>query len=82
MAYSITRSIFVISAALALLGGLVFVGCQAIGLVFGAQSLVEGPNGIFKTMLCIAGSVGAIAAFLLGYLKRDVPAESENGVAR
>ena len=81
MAYSIMRTIFIISAALALLGGLAFVGCQAIGLVLAAPSLVDGPNGIFKTILCIAGSVAAIAAFLLDYLKRE-PAASENGMAR
>ncbi|BBX32313.1 hypothetical protein MMAG44476_34079 [Mycolicibacterium mageritense DSM 44476 = CIP 104973] len=82
MAYSITRIIFVISAALALLGGLVFVGCQAIGLAVGAPALVDGPNGIAKTILCIAGSVAAIAAFLLGYLKHEVPVAHEKGVVR
>jgi hypothetical protein len=82
MAYSITRTIFIVSAALALLGGLAFVGCQAIGLVLGAPSLVDGVNGAFKMILCIAGSVAAIAAFLLDYLKRDVRDASENEVAR
>lgn len=61
----ILQKTFVVALAVALCGGVVFVLWQAIGLVAGSAAVLSAPNGIFKTVLCIAASLASIAAYLL-----------------
>jgi len=61
----ILRKTFVVSLAIALSGGIVFVLLQLVGLAFGSAALLTGPNTVFKTVLCICASIASITAYLL-----------------
>lgn len=64
----ILQKIFVMSLAVALCGGVVLVLWQSVGLAAGSSAVLTAPNGIFKTVLCIAASAASIAAYLLLYV--------------
>ncbi|MFF2245385.1 hypothetical protein ACFVTM_14525 [Arthrobacter sp. NPDC058130] len=61
------EAIFVLTLALLLLGGVVFVAGQAIALTAGQGDWLQFFNDAFKPPLCIAASVCAVAGFLLSY---------------
>lgn len=65
MVHRITYTTFVASLSIALLGGVLLVLCQLLGLALGHGGILSAPNGIFKTVLCIAASVASVAAYLL-----------------
>ncbi|MFL4473936.1 hypothetical protein ACIPVK_08060 [Paeniglutamicibacter sp. MACA_103] len=74
MIHRITYATFVASLATALLGGVLFVAWQALGLAFGNAYLLTSPNGVFKTVLCIAASIASVAAYVLVHAKSARPA--------
>ncbi|MER7558971.1 hypothetical protein ABTZ46_18655 [Nocardioides sp. NPDC126508] len=82
MTRSILHTLFIASLVVALLGGLVLIGLQAVGLVAGSQALVVGPNGLFKTILCIAASTSAVTAYLLTHVGSAATARDEAGATR
>ncbi|MGY0388064.1 hypothetical protein ACWZJV_13935 [Nocardioides sp. WG-D5] len=82
MTRSILHTLFVSSLVVALLGGLALIGLQAVGLVVGSQALVVGPNGLFKTILCVAASIAAVAAYLLTHVGPEVKARDDAGATR
>ncbi|WP_328528167.1 hypothetical protein OG984_21220 [Nocardioides sp. NBC_00368] len=82
MTRSILHTLFVSSLVVALLGGLALIGLQAVGLVVGSQALVVGPNGLFKTVLCVAASIAAVAAYLLIHVGSEVKARDDAGANR
>lgn len=82
MTRSILHILFVSSLIVALLGGLALIGLQAVGLVVGSQTLVVGPNGLFKTILCVAASIAAVAAYLLTHVGSEVKARDDAGANR
>ena len=61
------QAIFVLTLALLLLGGVLFVAGQAIALIAGQGDWLRFFNDAFKPLLCIAASVCAVAGFLLSY---------------
>ena len=65
---TITRTVFVTALALALIGGLVLIGWQSLGLLVGSGVTVSAPNGVFKTVICVAASIAAVAAYLLTHV--------------
>jgi hypothetical protein len=74
MIHRITYATFVVSLATALLGGLLFVLWQVVGLAIGNAGLLTSPNGVFKTVLCIAASIASVAAYILVHAKSASPA--------
>ncbi|WP_028658525.1 hypothetical protein [Nocardioides insulae] len=80
MAHSLLRTVFIGSLVLALLGGVLLIAWQALGLILGSGGIVGGPNGVFKTVLCIASSVSAVAAYLLLYAKPRVEQPNQETV--
>lgn len=68
MLTTLTRTTFVTALATALLGGVALIAWQGAGLVAGSGSTVTEPNGTFKTVICVAASVAAIAAYLLTHV--------------
>ena len=71
-----TEITFVLTLAALLLGGVLFVACQAIALIAGQGGWLEFLNDYVKTPMCIAASVCAIAGFLLSYGHHRKPALS------
>ena len=65
MTRKIMQKIFVISLAVAILGGLALVVWQVVGLIVGNGAIIEAPSGVFKSVLCIASAVASVAAFML-----------------
>jgi hypothetical protein len=63
--------IFVLTLAVLLVGGVLFVAGQALGLIFGQGGLLEFFNTAVKVPICIAASVCAIAGFLLSYKRHQ-----------
>ncbi|MDR6640663.1 hypothetical protein [Paenarthrobacter nitroguajacolicus] len=63
------QATFVITLALLLVGGVVFVVGQAAGLVAGQGAWLAFFNEFFKPGMCIMASVCAVAGFLLSYNK-------------
>lgn len=61
--------LFVLSIAIAGVGGLLMVAVQAVGLVAGQAVLVDALNGTYKTVLCVAASVASIAVYLTLYTR-------------
>jgi uncharacterized protein (DUF3084 family) len=61
------QATFVLTLAVLLLGGVVFVAGQAIALIAGQSDWLQFFNDAFKPPLCIAASVCAVAGFLLSY---------------
>lgn len=82
MTQSILRTVFIASLVVALLGGLVLIGLQAVGLVVGSHALVVDPNGVFKTILCLAASVSAVTAYLLTQVGSDTTVRDDAGATR
>ena len=69
------NAIFVISLALLLIAGIVFVAGQALALATGQGGWLAVLNAAVKGPACIAASVCAIAGFLLSY---KTPANQNN----
>ncbi|MFJ4172133.1 hypothetical protein ACIPY3_21700 [Paenarthrobacter sp. NPDC089714] len=63
--------VFVITLALLLAGGVVFVLGQAAGLAAGQGVWLTFLNEFFKPGMCVAASVCAMAGFLLSYKSRQ-----------
>jgi len=82
MTRSILHTVFIASLVVALLGGLALIGLQAVGLVAGSEALVVGPNGLFKTVLCIAASTSAVTAYLLTHVGAEATARDGAGATR
>lgn len=82
MIRSILHTLFIASLVVALLGGVALIGLQAVGLVAGSQALVVGPNGLFKTILCVAASVSAVTAYLLTQTGSEAKARDDAGATR
>ena len=61
--------LFVLSIAIAGVGGLLMVAVQAVGLVAGQTVPVDALNGTYKTVLCVAASVASIAVYLTLYTR-------------
>ncbi|GER23901.1 hypothetical protein NCCP1664_23960 [Zafaria cholistanensis] len=74
MLHRIARTVFTASLATALLGGVLLILWQALGLAAGDAGILTAPNGVFKTVLCIAASVASIAAYILVHVKQRQPA--------
>ena len=63
--------LFVLTLAVLLLGGVVFVIGQAVALITGQGDWLTLLNETIKTPMCIAASVCAIAGFLLSYKRHQ-----------
>ena len=63
------NAIFVISLAVLLVAGIVFVAGQVLALVTGQGGWLAVLNEAVKGPACIAASVCALAGFLLSYKK-------------
>ncbi|MBD1544377.1 hypothetical protein G9E11_19455 [Arthrobacter sp. IA7] len=61
------NAVFVISLAVLLIAGIVFVAGQALALITGQGDWLAVLNEAVKGPACIAASVCAIAGFLLSY---------------
>ena len=61
------QTVFTLTLALLLVGGVLFVAGQAAGLVAGQNAWLEFFNTYVKPPVCIAASVCAVAGFLLSY---------------
>lgn len=61
---------------------MLFVAWQVLGLAFGNAALLTAPNGVFKTVLCIAASIASVAAYVLVHAKSAHPARSTQGGVR
>ena len=73
MLHRIARTVFIASLSTALAGGVLLIVWQALGLAAGDAGILTAPNGIFKTVLCIAASVSSIAAYVLVHVKAASP---------
>ena len=82
MTQSILRTVFIASLVVALLGGLALIGLQAVGLVIGNQALLVGPNGLFKTILCVAASTSAVTAYLVTHVGSVATVRDDAGATR
>lgn len=71
-------TVFLVTIAVAVFGGILLVLSQLIGLIFGFESLVSAPNGWFKTVLCIAASISSLAVYFLVYVK-PTASETDHG---
>jgi hypothetical protein len=69
------NALFVISLAVLLIAGMVFVAGQALALITGQGDWLAVLNEAVKGPACIAASVCAIAGFLLSY---KTPAKHNN----
>jgi hypothetical protein len=69
------NALFVISLAVLLIAGIVFVAGQALALITGQGDWLAVLNEAVKGPACIAASVCAIAGFLLSY---KTPAKKNN----
>ncbi|MDQ0866957.1 hypothetical protein [Arthrobacter globiformis] len=69
------NTIFVISLAVLLIAGIVFVAGQALALITGQGDWLAVLNEAVKGPACISASVCAIAGFLLSY---KAPAQQNN----
>jgi hypothetical protein len=69
------NAVFVISLAVLLIAGIVFVAGQALALITGQGGWLAVLNEAVKGPACIAASVCAIAGFLLSY---KPPAKQNN----
>ncbi|MEV4901169.1 hypothetical protein AB0K08_07460 [Citricoccus sp. NPDC055426] len=65
----VMNPIFVVSISVAVLGGLLLVASQALGMITGQVALLEVFNGWFKTVLCIAASIASIAVYFTLYAR-------------
>lgn len=65
------QTVFVITLAVLLAGGVLFVAGQALGLVFGQGSWLKFFNDYVNPGMSVAASVCAVAGFLLSYKSRQ-----------
>jgi hypothetical protein len=65
------EAVFVLTLAILLVGGVVFVAGQAVALIAGQGQWLEFFNNSVKDPMCIAASACAIAGFLLSYKRRQ-----------
>ncbi|EMY32742.1 hypothetical protein D477_018571 [Arthrobacter crystallopoietes BAB-32] len=82
MLHRIARTAFIASLTTALAGGVLLIAWQALGLATGDAGILTAPNGIFKTVLCIAASIASIAAYLLVHVKAARPASHSKAGTR
>ncbi|MFE6508202.1 hypothetical protein ACFVDI_11375 [Nocardioides sp. NPDC057767] len=82
MIRSILHTLFVASLVVALLGGVALIGLQGVGLAVGSEALVVSPNGVFKTVLCVAASISAVTAYLLTHVGAQTTARDDAGATR
>lgn len=74
------QATFVITLALLLLGGVLFVIGQAASLIAGQGSWLAFLNEVLKPAMSVAASVCAVAGFLLSYKNRqDAGVKQEAG---
>ena len=66
-----TEVLFVLTLAVLLAGGILFVVGQGIALVAGQGEWLTLLNDTIKTPICVAASVCAVAGFLLSYKRRQ-----------
>ncbi|KSU76136.1 hypothetical protein GA0061083_2794 [Pseudarthrobacter enclensis] len=74
--------LFVLTLAVLLAGGIVFVLGQAISLVAGQSQWLTALNDAIKTPICITASVCAVAGFLLSYKRRQALEQPQKAGAR
>lgn len=74
--------LFVLTLAVLLAGGIVFVIGQGIGLVAGQAQWLAALNDTIKTPICIAASICAVAGFLLSYKRRQPQEQPQRAEAR
>ncbi|MDR6987552.1 hypothetical protein J2Y66_002034 [Paenarthrobacter nitroguajacolicus] len=75
------QTLFVLTLAALLLGGVVFVAGQSVSLVLGQGEWLTFLNESLKDPMCIAASICAIAGFLLSYKRhqqQDHPQEARS----
>lgn len=82
MLHRIVRTTFIASLATALIGGVVLIAWQSLGLAAGDAGILTAPNGVFKTILCIAASVASVAAYLLVHVKAAKPSHTAEAGTR
>jgi len=82
MLHRIARTAFIASLAAALAGGVLLIAWQVLGLAAGDAGILTSPNGVFKTVLCIAASVASIAAYVLTHVKAARPAPKPEAATR
>lgn len=83
--HTIRRAIevlFVLTLAVLLVGGVVFVAGQAIALVAGQGDWLKLLNSAIKAPICIAASICAVAGFLLSYKRRQDQEQPQEARAR
>jgi hypothetical protein len=68
--------LFVLTLAALLIGGVIFVTGQAVGLILGQAGLLAFFNDFVKAPMCIAASICAIAGFLLSYKRQQEQAQT------
>lgn len=76
------QAIFVLSLALLLAGGVLFVLGQAIALVAGQGGWLVFFDSAVKAPLCVAASICAVAGFLLSYRSRQTQATEQKAGTR
>ncbi|NKX55517.1 hypothetical protein [Arthrobacter mobilis] len=82
MLHRIARATFIASLAAALAGGVLLIAWQILGLAAGDAAILTAPNGLFKTILCIAASISSIAAYVLVHVKAASPAHTPKAGTR
>jgi membrane protein implicated in regulation of membrane protease activity len=76
------EAVFVLTLAVLLLGGVLFVMGQAIAVIVGQGSWLVFLNDTVKPLICIAGSICAIAGFLLSYKRLQKHETSREAATR
>ncbi|ACL38101.1 hypothetical protein Achl_0098 [Pseudarthrobacter chlorophenolicus A6] len=74
--------LFVLTLAVLLAGGILFVLGQAVALVAGQGQWLTLLNETIKTRICIAASICAVAGFLLSYKRRQPQEQFQRADAR
>lgn len=74
--------LFVLTLAVLLAGGILFVVGQGVALVAGQGQWLTALNDTIKTPICIAASVCAVAGFLLSYKRRQPQEQPEKAGTR
>lgn len=74
------QAIFVITLAISIAGGILFVAVQLIGLLPGNLEFFTTMNTLIKPPLVIVCSICAIASFLMHYFEQAESEETAEGV--
>lgn len=82
MLHHIARATFITSLATALVGGVLLIAWQVLGLAAGDAGILTAPNGAFKTVLCIAASTASVAAYILTHARTASPAHTPKAGTR